>query len=191
MPTQTGTTALGGGFSDPARQSAHAFRALMEAMARTGTIHAVPGATPPAPLSGAAGIAILTLCDIDTPLYLAGAADCTAVRDWVAFQTGAPICAPGDAAFALGTWRDLGPCDKYPVGTAQYPDRSTTLIVEVPTLTPSGSTLRGPGIQHMAQLSLPETAAFQANRALFPRGLDFLFTCGDHLAALPRTTEVR
>ena len=39
-------------------------------------------------------------------------------------------------------------------------------------------------------LSLPEVPAFQANSAMFPLGLDFIFTCGDRLAALPRTTEV-
>jgi alpha-D-ribose 1-methylphosphonate 5-triphosphate synthase subunit PhnH len=38
---------------------------------------------------------------------------------------------------------------------------------------------------------LPETAAFADNRALFPLGLDFIFTCGADVAALPRTTEVR
>jgi alpha-D-ribose 1-methylphosphonate 5-triphosphate synthase subunit PhnH len=39
-------------------------------------------------------------------------------------------------------------------------------------------------------LTLPEVAAFRANRALFPLGLDFFFTCGDRLAALPRSTVV-
>jgi alpha-D-ribose 1-methylphosphonate 5-triphosphate synthase subunit PhnH len=42
----------------------------------------------------------------------------------------------------------------------------------------------------MAALSLPEVAAFQANARAFPLGLDFLFTCGDRLAALPRSTRV-
>ncbi len=30
-----------------------------------------------------------------------------------------------------------------------------------------------------------------ANHALFPRGCDFLFCAGEHIAALPRTTRVR
>ena len=32
--------------------------------------------------------------------------------------------------------------------------------------------------------------AFRANRALFPLGFDTLFTCGDRLAGLPRSTIV-
>ena len=63
---------LDGGFADPATDAAHAFRAVMEAMARPGTLREITGATPPAPLSPAAGAAILTLCDTDTPLHLAG-----------------------------------------------------------------------------------------------------------------------
>ena len=45
---------LSGGFADPPADAAHAFRAIMQAMARPGTIHDVTGARPPAPLSIAA-----------------------------------------------------------------------------------------------------------------------------------------
>jgi alpha-D-ribose 1-methylphosphonate 5-triphosphate synthase subunit PhnH len=64
------------------------------------------------------------------------------------------------------------------------------VIVERERLSKEGAVLRGPGIKEQAQLSLPETQAFQTNAALFPLGLDFIFTCGDRLAALPRTTRV-
>ncbi len=36
---------LSGGFADPATQSAHAFRSVMEAMARPGTIQDIEGAS--------------------------------------------------------------------------------------------------------------------------------------------------
>ncbi|WP_224825186.1 phosphonate C-P lyase system protein PhnH [Cognatishimia sp. MH4019] len=181
---------LSGGFTDPAVQSAHAFRSVMEAMARPGTLHAVSGAVPPAPLSAAAGAILLTLCDTDTPVFLAGAADCDAVRSWLAFHTGAPLAGPSHCMFALGTWDGLAPLSAYPIGTAEYPDRSATLIVELPELSTAGSVLTGPGIKDKAALSLPEVQAFQANHALFPLGLDFIFTSGDHVAALPRSSEV-
>lgn len=181
---------LSGGFADPAIQSAHAFRLVMEAMARPGTLQYINGAEPPAPLSPAAGAVLLTLCDAETPLYLAGDADCEAVRSWLAFHTGAPITIPSQCMFALGSWEALAPLSEYPIGTSQYPDRSATLIVEVPVLTASGATLTGPGIQNTSALSLPEREAFQTNQALFPLGLDFIFTCGSDLAALPRTTKV-
>lgn len=181
---------LAGGFTTPAVQSAHAFRAVMEAMARPGTLHKIEGATPPAPLSAAAGTVLLTLCDTDTPVYLAGEADCAEVRAWLAFHTGAPLVGPSHAMFALGTWEALAPLNAYPLGTAAYPDRSTTLIVERPELAAEGVTLEGPGIRTQAALNLPDVVAFQENRKLFPRGLDFFFTSGDRLAALPRSTRV-
>lgn len=180
---------LGGGFADPAIQSAHAFRSVMEAMARPGKIHDITGAEPPAPLSKAAGAVLLTLCDTDTPVYLAGDADCDAVRAWLAFHTGAPVIGPSHAMFAVGTWSALTPLSAYPVGTSAYPDRSTTLIVEQDKLT-TGAVLTGPGIKDSTSLNLPEILAFQVNRSMFPLGLDFIFTCGDQLAALPRSTIV-
>lgn len=182
--------ALSGGFAEPATASATAFRQVMEAMARPGTIHDIAGAAPPAPLSPATGAVLLTLCDPDTPVHLAGALDCEAVRAWVAFHTGAPVVGPSHCMFAVGGWDDLGPLGAYPIGTAQYPDRSATLIVQVDQLEPSGATLSGPGIKDEHNLTLPETDAFQLNAGLFPLGLDFIFTCGDRIAALPRTTVV-
>ena len=112
------------------------------------------------------------------------------VRDWITFHTGAPLVERARASFALGPWQALLPLTDYPVGSAEYPDRSTTLIVEMPTLTQTGARLTGPGIETAAALSLPDIAAFQRNAALYPLGLDFLFTAGDHLAALPRSTRV-
>lgn len=181
--------ALEGGFADPPREAAFAFRAVMNALARPGQIETLGGAVPPAPLSVAAGVALLVLCDPDTPVWLGGAHDCAAVRDWIAFHTGAPLAAPEDAMFAIGTWDTL-PLERFALGTPQYPDRSATLIVETPTLESSGAALRGPGIKDVAYLSLPEEAAFQANATLFPLGLDFLFTCEARIAGLPRTTRV-
>ncbi len=183
-------TALAGGFDNPATQSSHAFRSVMEAMSRPGTVQDIQGAAPPASLSVAAGTVLLTLCDTDTPVYLAGKADTDDVRKWLAFHTGSPLTGPSHAMFAVGDWDALMPLCSYPIGTPEYPDRSTTLIVECAELEAAGATLRGPGIKSEAALSLPETRAFQSNRALFPLGLDFIFTCGDRLAALPRSTEV-
>ena len=181
---------LSGGFADPATQSAHAFRSVMEAMARPGTIQDIDGAAPPAPLSPAMGAVLLTLCDTETPVYLAGDMDCEAARAWLAFHTGAPFVGPAHCMFAVGKWDALAPLAVYPIGTSEYPDRSATIIVECSELAASGDTLTGPGIKNQATLSLPDVEAFQANRTLFPLGLDFIFTCGERLAALPRSTEV-
>jgi len=184
------TNTLSGGFDDPAIGSARAFRSVMEAMARPGTIQDIDGALPPAPLSPATGTVLLTLCDTETGVYLAGDMDCEAVRTWLSFHTGAPVVGPAECMFAVGKWEALVPLSNYPIGTSEYPDRSATLIVECPELVASGATLTGPGIKEQAALSLPEVAGFQANRTLFPLGLDFIFTSGTRIAALPRTTHV-
>ncbi|MDA9208164.1 phosphonate C-P lyase system protein PhnH [Octadecabacter sp.] len=190
MQAETLTQTLGGGFADPAIASAAAFRQVMEAMARPGTIHAITGAAPPAPLSPATGAVLLTLCDPDTPVHLAGALDYDAVRAWVAFHTGAPVVGPSHCMFAVGAWADLLPISAYQIGTPQYPDRSATLIVQAERLEQTGAILSGPGIKETHALSLPEIEVFQHNAGLFPLGLDFIFTCCDRVAALPRTTVV-
>ncbi|MEM7525185.1 MAG: phosphonate C-P lyase system protein PhnH [Pseudomonadota bacterium] len=183
-------TSLEGGFADAPIDAARAFRAAMTAMARPGRIETLTGAAPPAPLSPAAGALILTLCDPETPIRLAGACDTPDIRDWIAFHTGAPLSDAAGAAFAVGEWADLFPLGDYAIGTPEYPDRSASLIVEMNALAASGARLTGPGIETAAALSLPEIAAFQANASLFPLGLDFWFCAGDQAAALPRTTKV-
>ncbi|MHA7851812.1 phosphonate C-P lyase system protein PhnH [Roseovarius sp.] len=182
--------ALDGGFADGPIDAARAFRAAMSVMARPGRIERLAGAAPPAPLSRAAGALILTLCDPETPVHLAGVHDTVALCDWITFHTGAPLVGVEDAMFAIGDWDALQPLDAFRIGTSDYPDRAATLIVEMATLAAQGARLTGPGIKESAHLSLPETAAFRRNAAQFPLGLDFFLTCGDQVAALPRSTRV-
>lgn len=182
--------ALSGGFADPAIQSATAFRACLTALSRPGQIARLTGATPPAPLSVAAGVLALTLLDGTTPVHLAGPLDCPALRDWLTFHTGAPLVRAAEAAFAFGRLPDLLPLDRFAIGTPEYPDRAATLVIEVGLLEASGARLTGPGIKGHSLLSLPATAPFRANRALFPLGFDAFLTCGDRIAGLPRSTRV-
>lgn len=182
--------ALTGDFADAPREAARAFRGVLDAMARPGKILAVTGGAAPAPISTAAATLLLTLCDAETPLHLAPGHDREAIRQWVAFHIGAPLVGRDTAMFALGTWAALAPQTDFPVGTPEYPDRSTTLIVELDTLANEGARLTGPGIETEARLSLPETAFFARNNAIFPLGVDCVFTCGDRIAALPRSTRV-
>ncbi|GAA5066679.1 phosphonate C-P lyase system protein PhnH [Roseibacterium beibuensis] len=181
---------LDGGFADPARDAAHAFRAALTALSRPGRIETLAGARPPAPASVAAGALLLTLCDATTGLYLAPSHDSDALRGWITFHTGAPFVGPEHAMFALGTWEALQPVTRFSVGTSEYPDRAATLIVEMDMLDNSGAVLTGPGIRDSARLSLPEVAAFRTNRRQFPLGFDSYFTCGDRVAGLPRSTRV-
>lgn len=178
------------GLASPATDSARGFRTLMQAMARPGTLHDLRLVDPPAPLGAAQASVLLLLADPSTALHLAGPADHAPVRDWTRFHTGAPLTPAPEAQLALGRWRDLLPLDRFDMGLPDYPDRSATLIVELDRLEADGARLTGPGIRDHTRLSLPETAPFGINRALFPMGLDFIFTCGDRLACLPRSTVV-
>lgn len=178
-----------GGFSNPPVEAAEAFRAAMDVIARPGDQRVLSGGTAPG-LSEAAATLILTLCDPDTGLFIVPALDSAELRQWVAFHTGAPIVPAQDADFALGVWADLMPLKQFKIGTPEYPDRSATLIVEQTEFGADNAVLSGPGIETTCQSVLPEIAAFAGNRTLFPLGLDFFFTCGDRVRALPRSTEV-
>ena len=125
---------LHGGFAKPSFDAAYAFRAILDAMARPGTIQTLAGAAPPPPLSPAAGAVLLTLCDATTPLHLAGGHDCAALRDWITFHCAAPLVDAASASFALGTWKALHPLSRFAIGLPDYPDRAATLIVEMPQL---------------------------------------------------------
>ena len=181
---------LSGGFVDPAVEAARAFRTILDAMARPGRIVRLAGATAPAPAAPAMATVLLALADPTTPVHLAGAHDTPDLRRWLAFHTGAPVGPRRGATFAAGDWGALLPLSDYDPGLPEYPDRSATLIVEVPHLAPQGARLTGPGIETESYLSLPDAEPLRWNAARFPLGLDLLFTCGDRLAALPRTTRI-
>ncbi|KAA2312039.1 phosphonate C-P lyase system protein PhnH [Pseudooceanicola sediminis] len=180
---------LTGGFSDAPRQSARAFRAALEAMARPGSTYVLQEmADAPAPVSRAAATLLLVLCDAETPLHLSGVCDTPAIRGWVTFHTGAPLVAAAEAMFVLGDWSSLD-LRVLARGTAEYPDRSATVIVDG-DFEGVDVSLRGPGIKDVSVTRLPDVVVFQENAAHFPLGLDFYFTRGAKLSALPRSTRV-
>lgn len=176
------------------------FRKVMDAAARPGSMQTIAsGGAAPAPLSPAAATIALTLFDHDTPVWMdAPLAASQALASWLKFQTGCPIVGdPGQCAFALvGDVAAMPPFEAFALGTPDYPDRSTTLILQVATLSGGPElTLSGPGIRGTAGLragALPEdfVARHAANRALFPRGVDLLLVAGHDVAALPRTTLI-
>ena len=111
----------------------------------------------------------------------------------VATKLAAPLAAAGDAVIAIGVWEDFAPLAAFSVGSAEYPDRSATLITEMESLVCEGSDacrLTGPGIRDFSALCLPDAALMQANAALFPLGLDFILTSDSSVAALPRSTKI-
>ncbi|MBT9382351.1 phosphonate C-P lyase system protein PhnH [Pseudooceanicola sp. CBS1P-1] len=186
------TETLGGGFDDAPRQAARAFRAALEAMARPGQLQQLGEvARAPAPCSPAAATLLLVLCDPETPVFLAGAHDSAAMRDWLRFHTGAPLVETRVAAvFALGTAEALAPLSDFAVGVPEYPDRSATLIIDG-WASAHPVRLSGPGLREARAAELPMPEAFRANAARFPLGWDAYFTRADSLWALPRSTRIR
>jgi alpha-D-ribose 1-methylphosphonate 5-triphosphate synthase subunit PhnH len=194
MPA-AGLAELAPGFRDPVHDAQTTFRAILDALAHPGRIVERPAALAAlAPLGDAAAAIALTLCDMDTPIWLdSGLARCA---DYLRFHCGAPqAAAPGDAHFAfISDPSALPALDTFALGSDEYPDRSTTLVVEIAGLRAGrGHTLSGPGIAESARLAvagLPD--GFWRERetlaVLMPRGLDVIFTCGPRLAVVPRTT---
>lgn len=192
--------ALAAGFADPVLDAQRAFRAIMDALARPGTIGPLrTDLRSPAPLTPELAAIALTLADHETPLWLdAPLAAVPAVADFLRFHSGAALVAePAEAAFALvADPAGCPPFGTFALGTPDYPDRSTTLVFAVSALANEGGfVLRGPGIADRARLAptpLPADMAvrLQENRALFPRGVDLLFVAPGCVAGLPRSTQI-
>ena len=192
-------TRIAPGFADPTAESQAAFRRIMDAVARPGTIQDLADA-PQAPtgLDRAAGAVALTLLDFETPVWLDPSLRGGPAEDWIRFHCSCPLTdAPAEAAFAIIT--DAAACpplDSFNLGDAKYPDRSTTLVIQVADLAGGRrAVLSGPGIKTetaIAPTGLPNGFwdQVQANSAQFQFGVDLLFVAGDRLTALPRSTRV-
>ena len=149
-------------------------------------------------MRGTAAIA-LTLFDHDTPLWLdARMAESTDVLKWLKFHTGAPVIEDSSiAAFAFISDGVLLPAlERFALGTNEYPDRSTTVIIQVESLgTGRSFELRGPGIDGVAtlQASIKPFDLFErlnVNETLFPRGIDVVLVADDAVVAIPRATRI-
>ena len=91
---------------------------------------------------------------------------------------------------------NLPALERFAFGSSEYPDRSTTLILQVDNLTQGPAfELKGPGIDGSAVLQamikprdLLQRLAI--NEVLFPRGIDAVLVHDDAIVAIPRTTRL-
>jgi alpha-D-ribose 1-methylphosphonate 5-triphosphate synthase subunit PhnH len=196
----TSVAELPAGFADKVLSAQSTFRSVMDAMARPGSVQRIGSAAgaPAAMMRGAAAIA-LTLFDHDTPVWLDGRMSATPdVAKWLKFHTSAPVVTDSSiASFALvGDPENLPALDRFAFGSNEYPDRSTTLILQVGNLTDGPVVeLQGPGIDGSAALraSIRPRDLFERlaiNAALFPRGIDVVLVHDDSIVAIPRTTRL-
>jgi len=190
--------AVSPGFADPVLDSQAAFRDCLDALASPGTLvtlgarlHALPGVDP------AAGALLLSLLDQDTRLWLSPGVAGAQIATSLKFHTGCSFAAaPGEADFALvARIEELPTLESFGAGSQEYPERSATVVLQVPSFNDAGWRLSGPGVRGEARLSVSALGEgfleqWQRNHALFPRGVDFYLSCGERLCGLPRTTRI-
>ncbi|ALM87079.1 phosphonate C-P lyase system protein PhnH [Bordetella sp. N] len=186
------------GFADAGVQAQAVFRVALQAMSEPGlpqTLSADCGV--PKGLSPALAALLLTLADVDTPVWLPAGLD-GSVEAFLRFHCACPLVAtPAEATFVVVpagyVAPDLADCNG---GDPAYPDRSTTLLIEVAGWQ-GGAPLQlsGPGIattRALAPAGLPETfwRQWAVNHRRFPQGVDVLLTHDREVCGLARTTRV-
>lgn len=187
--------AMPAGLPDPVHDSQRAFRAVLEALARPATVQRLGNTIAGLPLQAALSHLLLTLCDEETPVWWQH--DDASLGRWLRFHTGARPAAAAAATLAVVTRPERMPAlAGFAQGTNAAPERSATLLVEVPSLG-GGPAMQawGPGIAQRRSIRVAGLPAdfwpqWQANHARFPCGVDVVFTCGDTAMGLPRTTRV-
>jgi alpha-D-ribose 1-methylphosphonate 5-triphosphate synthase subunit PhnH len=182
------------------------FRTVMTALARPARVSELPlharsrdmklGSLYPSSVA-----LLLALADFETSIWLAPELTEAPTCDVLRFETGARIIdEPSEADFAVvSALHEMPPLTTFKSGTAEYPDRSALVVVQVRGFDGAGSagtlTIAGPGIVDRTELridpGLPEFARqWQTNRAGFPCGVDLVFATPRSIAALPRSARL-
>ena len=191
------TPTLAPGLHDTVHETQAAFRQVLDALSRPGQVRTLGPALPGVALGGAMARLLLSLSDDETPVWWTQPDE--TLQQWLRFHTGAPVAAlPQQASFVVCTDIRQGlTLSDFATGSADAPEFSCTLLVELPSLT-DGPDLdwRGPGIQDVQQVRLQGLPTefwtqWYANHASFPQGVDLIFTCGEFATGLPRTTQVQ
>jgi alpha-D-ribose 1-methylphosphonate 5-triphosphate synthase subunit PhnH len=192
---------IGAGFRLPALASQQVFRQALDAMAHPGRIIEVPcEADLPDGVAPAAGALLLSLLDTDTSLWLSAGLE--HAKDYFRFHTGCTSARlPSDGSFLLSSSAQALPrLETLSQGSAEYPDRSASVILQVSHLQSRaghacGWRLAGPGVQHELWLEVDGPGEdfleqWACNTARFPRGVDVFLVCGRQMVGLPRTTRL-
>ncbi len=186
------------GFADTTLESQAVFRRGLAALSRPGTLQDCGEASVRLPGVQPAAVALLlALLDQDCRLWLSPSLN-GAVAGYLRFHTGCVLVGePRQASFALvSAPAELPPLGSFEPGSAEYPDRSTTLVVQVAALSDAGSLrLSGPGIRGEARLQaaglgVDFLAQWRHNAKRFPCGVDVFLASGTRICGLPRTTRI-
>ncbi|MEL6940681.1 MAG: phosphonate C-P lyase system protein PhnH [Cyanobacteria bacterium J06598_1] len=185
------------GFENLTRDSQKTFRSLLEALSTPGQFLKIDVPLQvPTDLSTACGAACLTLMDLEANVWLQPGFP-TAVQDWLRFHTGCLFVEnPSEATFAVVNNIDTLTLEQFCWGSAETPESSTTLLVQLETLHDSRPvTISGPGIFQQATISpnLPQQfwEQWQHNHAAYPQGIDVFLFAGQAVMGLPRTVRIQ
>jgi alpha-D-ribose 1-methylphosphonate 5-triphosphate synthase subunit PhnH len=185
-------------YSAEALRSSRNFRVLLDAMAKPGHVFDfAPKNLDVAPLYATTIAIAHTLFDFQSPIWLSPAFAQDGVIRHLKFHTGAPRVEKGrDAAFAVLSARDGIPAlHTFAQGTHEYPDRSTTLIIQVDGFSGDMVRLSGPGLKQPGNFGADHlTRAFWdemiENNRSFPLGIDVIFSSPNSIACCPRSTRI-
>lgn len=189
------------GFVDAVQDSQKTFRAALQAMAYPGRIqHITSECEVPSGVSLGMAALLLTLVDVDTPVWLPEGAD-EQIRHYLRFHCGCSFV--NDPVFArfvvVPTGFDMPSLSLCHQGDPAFPDTSSTLLLEVQALDNDANeqavVLTGPGIQTEQLLSisgLPSDfmAQWKVNQHLFPLGVDIFLIQENRICGLPRTVRM-
>ena len=187
------------GFAHPALDAQRIYRRVLDAISFPGRVQDMSESPePPEGMSRAAAGYALTLFDFETLVWLDPALRAGPVEAWLRFHCGCPLTEDMQAAaFALIANPSTMPrLDEFNTGDARYPDRSTTLIVQVPDLVNGERVeLEGPGIPDriaVAPAGLPADFWTQVaeNGSEFQLGVDVFVVDEENILGLPRTVRV-
>ena len=199
MTEPVSTTIFYPGFNDPVMDGQKVFRIMLEALSRPGRVKDIPCRPDvPAPLYPSTAALALTLFDLDTFLWLDSTLDRPEIRQYLGFHCGSPLVKdPARASFGIfGQGNDFSGLAGFAQGDPAYPDRSSTLLIQVDGFDgPIVRTLGGPGIDGRTTLrvsGLPDTfwSEFKNNHQRFPQGVDCFLVSPLQVCGLPRTTRV-
>jgi len=182
-------------FCHPVADTQRAFRRIFKAMSEPGVTVSLPSLPAWGKTSVAATAILMTMVDRETPLWIDEKLCDEALLNNLRFHTGAPITDRTDAPFVLLHAKTTADIARFSPGENVSPEKSRTVIIDVSGLSGGlAMRLRGPGLMEPRAIApqLPESVLkYLRNRGhSCPQGLDLIFTCGENMMALPRTTDV-
>ncbi|MBE1425030.1 alpha-D-ribose 1-methylphosphonate 5-triphosphate synthase subunit PhnH [Desulfomicrobium macestii] len=188
------------GFTRPVFESQGTFRVILEAMSRPGTLVPLPvQAEGPVGWSGSMTSVVLTLCDMETPVWLDAACNTEEALRFLRFHCGCPLTdTPAKASFAVLAQPGRMPSlETFSLGSVEYPEKSTTVLLTSDFSNDVGEAARisGPGVDGEGRIPLSWlpagfTRMWRDNSRLFPRGVDLILVGKDQVVGLPRTLKL-